>query len=49
MCYDTIQVKATGQNVPVVLFTMCSTFEPDNFTTFEPDKILKCGNSNEGY
>ena len=42
----TIQVKATEQYFPVVLFVMLYEL----VLTFESvDEILKCGHSNEGY
>ena len=41
-----IQMKATEQYVPVVLFVMLYKV----FLTFEPeDEILKCDHSNESY
>ena len=45
----TIQMKATEQHFPVVLFIVLykvtCTFEPQRFV----DEILKCDHSNENY
>ena len=44
----TIQVKATEQNFPVVLFTTCMLYKV--VLTFESvDEILWCDHSNESY